>query len=391
VWRRIQARLVTLAAPSPSFSGIVRRLLAGAAAAIALVLSSAPVSAAPPPPLPKAWILVDADTGAVIDQGNAHEALPPASLFKVLTTLVALQRLPADATVPVSMLAESMPASKINMKAGQVWRLDDVVHCILMVSANDAAVALAERVGGSLKGFSQILYTSATRLGLKDSPVLNDPAGLDDNFSYQGGNRISAHDLAIVARAALRNPTMAPIMATTDFRFTGGDNIPHHLANHNGLLKLYPGAIGMKTGYTKRAGHGLMAAATRNGRTMIAIVMSSWNPYGQTQALLDQGFGTPVASETSMEHLGPIESTLAPVKVAPKHLAASHSTGTAARAASKSSHKHASEAALPLIALIAGGIPAIIILVRRRRPHPANDVLESHETGFRPPGSPERV
>lgn len=244
----------------------------------------------------KAWVLVDAGTGAVIEAENARTPLPPASLTKLLTALVAVRALQPDAAVPVSERAAAMPARKLNMEAGEEWPLTDVLHSLLLSSANDAAAALAERVAGSLEGFAPVLQASAGRLGLQDDPVLRDPAGFDDAAAVDGGNRVSARDLAIVARAALAEPALASIVGRREYAFTGPDGTPHRLLNHNRLLRLYPGTIGMKTGYTRKAGNTLAAAARRDGRTMIVVLLGVEDMYGTAAALLDRGFATPAAS-----------------------------------------------------------------------------------------------
>jgi len=292
----------------------------GASAAAAVRRQATPAA----PPMPKAWILVDADTGAVLSAGNEHEALPPASTTKVLTALVAVHMLPADTEIPVSARAEGTPATKINMKAGQVWTLDDTLHALLMSSANDAAVALAERVSGSVEAFQNDLYDEAARLNFGDNPVLLDPAGLDDNYSVGGGNRISARDLAIAARALLADPELSGIVAENIARFTGGDGIAHRLVNHNNMIRHYDGTIGVKTGYTGKAGHCLIAAARRNGRTMLSVVMDAPDMYVTSANLLDQGFNTPVHSEATLGHLPPVPTS-----------SPAHSSGKAKAKASK--------------------------------------------------------
>ena len=251
--------------------------------------------AAPPPP-PKAWILVDAGSGRVLDAGNEREPLRPASLTKLITALAVVARVPADAPVPVSVRAEGMPARKLNMKAGEVWDLEDALHSMLLSSANDAAFALAEKVAGTVEGFAKELDAVGRELRMADSPLLVDPSGLDDEFSVRGGNLISARDLAIAARAFLAEPRLAPIAATPVYTFTGGDGIVHRLGNHNRLLKTYPGAVGLKTGYTKRSGHCLIAAATRDGRTLIAVVLDAVDTYRAATGLLDRGFTAPRAT-----------------------------------------------------------------------------------------------
>lgn len=237
-------------------------------------------------------MVVDAGDGRVLEAFNEREARRPASTTKILTALAAVAALPPDTAVPISARAEAMPARKLNMKAGQVWDLEDTLHSLLLSSANDAALALAERVAGSAEAFSTTLDRLAGRLRLADDPVLEDPSGLDDEFSIDGGNYISARDLAIAARAVLAEPRLAPVVATPVYSFTGGDAIAHRLGNHNKLLARYPGAVGMKTGYTKRSGQCLIAAATRDGRTLIAVVLDAADTYGSVTAMLDRGFAT---------------------------------------------------------------------------------------------------
>jgi len=255
-------------------------------------------------------VLVDSDTGAVIDAGNDHLPLPPASVAKVLTALVVSERLPFGGRLVVSPRAEAMPAAKVDMKAGQTWDIRDAMQALLLVSANDAAVSLAERVGGSLDGFSREMQSAATRLHLGDHPVLEDPAGLDDQSSFAGGNRISARDLAIVTRSALQVPEIRRIVAEPEYRFRGLDGQDHRFWNHNPLMRTYPGAIGVKTGYTQMAGHTLIGAAARNGRTMIAVVMGAPDPTRFTAALLDRGFATPVSAEVTADRLPPVATAL---------------------------------------------------------------------------------
>jgi D-alanyl-D-alanine carboxypeptidase (penicillin-binding protein 5/6) len=302
-------------------------LAVGAIALIANVVTAATPATATAtrtpsqaPPLPKAYVLVDVDTGAVLAQQDSRSLRPPASTIKLLTALIASQRLTAADMVPISPLAEGMPARKINVKAGQSWKYDDLMHSMLMVSANDAAVALAEKVGGgTLDGYVHIADATALRLGLADHPILNEQSGLDDQFANKGGDRISARDLAIVARAVMQRPDLMAIINTRDYSFTGGDAIGHHLPNHNLFLDLYPGANGLKTGTTDLAGHTFVGSATRNGRTMLAVVFDAVDSYASAGALLDQGFATPVANEASLDRLPEVvpDASLPPPTTAP--------------------------------------------------------------------------
>src|SRR4051794_40607365 len=267
---------------------------------VATAAGATGATTAQPLPTPKSYVLVDVDTGAVIAQQDARTLRPPASTIKLLTGLIAAQRLNPQDLIPISPTAEGMPARKINVKAQQVWKYDDLLYSMLMVSANDAAVALAEKVGGgSLEGYVNVANATAERLGLSDQPILNDPAGLDDEFSNKGGARISARDLAIIARAVMARPDLMQAIQTRNYQFTGGDGLPHTLTNHNLFLDLYGGANGLKTGTTDLAGHTFVGSATRGGRTMLAVVFDAVDSYGSAAALLRQGVNTPVAAQAA--------------------------------------------------------------------------------------------
>jgi len=289
--------------PSGPAVGRLGRWLALAGTVVAVATGAvtpgrtAPAGAAPTGPEPAAYLLADADTGVVLAAKDARTPMLVASTVKILTALVALEHLPPDATVPVSARAAAQPAMKITMREGDVWPLDDTLRSLLMASANDAAYALAERVGGTVERFARIAQRSAERLGLADVRFA-DPAGLDDDAAVGGGTRMSARDLAIVARNALAVPFVRQTAALPSHDFTDPAGVARRLPNHNAvLLRSYPGADGLKTGYTRRAGRTLVATATRDGRTMIAVVLGTWDTVGWARHLLDQGFATPVAAQ----------------------------------------------------------------------------------------------
>jgi D-alanyl-D-alanine carboxypeptidase (penicillin-binding protein 5/6) len=302
LYRRRGRLLATLVGIAAAVSAVAIPAVAGPAGATTVPAPTVPATTVPLAP-PKAWILVDVDSGRVIDGGNDHTALPPASLTKVITAL-ATKRLAPQTPVPVSDRAAASPADKMFMKAGQVWTADEMMHALLISSANDAAVALAEKVGGTLEGFGAVFAQTAASLGMVDHPVLADPAGLDGREGLAGGNLVSARDLAIAGRALLAMPELTAIASTPVYYFDGPDGVHHRLTNHNKLfLTTYAGAVGLKTGYTQRAGSCLMAAARIGGRTMLAVVLNSPNPTLQARQLLDRGFATPVAGETTADHL----------------------------------------------------------------------------------------
>jgi D-alanyl-D-alanine carboxypeptidase (penicillin-binding protein 5/6) len=268
----------------------------GTVLAVVSTLASAlflpgPAAAAAPVARAKAFILVDADSGAVLAAQDHHTAFPPASTTKLMTALVAVEKLPEEAVFVVGDIAAAQPAMRIGMRAGQGWALSPALHSLLMVSANDAAYALAEAASGSLAGFAADMNAAAARYGMKDS-VFNDPAGFDDSASFNGGSRVSAYDLAVAARNFLAVPELVAIAALPEYGFHGPSGRQHRLLNHNKLLRRYPGAIGLKTGYTRQAGHTFVGAARRDGRTMIAVVLNTDDTYGSAAALLDFGFAT---------------------------------------------------------------------------------------------------
>lgn len=307
-------------------------------------------------------MVVDADTGAVIEGGNDRQPMRVASAFKVLTALVVIENLDIAADVPVSARAQSMPARKMQLEEGEVWKASDLLYALLLVSANDAAVALAEHTGGSLEGFAGMLVRTAERLGLADTPLLKDPAGLDDEFSVDGGNLISARDLAVATRAFLAYDDLVRIVGTPEYRFTGGDGAPHHLRSHNRLLTMYPGALGVKTGYTKRAGHSLIAAAQRDGRTMVAVVVGAADPYASASQLLDRGFSVPVAAQTDLDHLPDVvlgDAREPDTGAVP----APESVSTPAVRPARSTPGVPTD----LLLLVVGGAPGLAILLKRRR------------------------
>ena len=248
--------------------------------------------------VPAGYILVDADTGEVLLAHGEHQPFFTASTIKVLTALVTLEHRSLSSTLKVSALAASQPASKIDMKEGSVWTVDQALHSLMIISANDAAYAMAENVGGDLAGFAAMATATGRRLGLQNTDF-RDPAGLDGPKGFGGGTKSSAYDLAIVARNALKVPAIADAAKQVTYEFTDPTGTGRRLLNHNrGFLTSYPGAIGLKTGFTNQASRTLITAAQRDGRTLIAVVMGTWDDTGWAKYLLDQGFAGTTAAAT---------------------------------------------------------------------------------------------
>ena len=262
-----------------------------------VVVGAEPVAGQEGTPPPQAFVVVDAGTGAVLTSRNLHQPLPPASTTKILTALVAIERLPSNAMISVTPNAAGRESTVIGMKAGQHWPLDQALASMMMVSANDAAYAIAETVSGSIPGFAADLTSTAKRYGMKDS-TFSDPAGLTDATSYHGGPKMSAYDIAISARNALTVPAIARWASTRTYEFTDPGGTQQGITNHNKFLPdngfSYAGANGFKTGFTQIANHTLVATANRNGRELIAVILGSVDSgYTWAASLLDAGFATP--------------------------------------------------------------------------------------------------
>jgi D-alanyl-D-alanine carboxypeptidase (penicillin-binding protein 5/6) len=295
-------------------------LVAGALGGLELP-AHAVVSTGTPPP--EAYILVDAGSGAIITGRHMHEALPPASIAKIMTALVAIERLPPNAKIPVSENASARESMRIGMATGSRWRFKDALASMMLVSANDSAYAVAEKAGGSIPGFAAAAAATAKRYGMRDS-TFGDPAGLTDNTSYNGGPKVSAYDMAIATRNALTVPAIANWADTRTYSFTDVSGVHHELTNHNKMLvgnaDAYPGATGFKTGYTEIADHTLVATAKRNGRQCIAVILGAVDSgYSWAASLLDQCWKKPAVATTG--------KVLPPIAVSPYESRAAEKTG----------------------------------------------------------------
>jgi D-alanyl-D-alanine carboxypeptidase (penicillin-binding protein 5/6) len=235
---------------------------------------------------PRAGLLFDLDTGRVLWRRNPTKPLPIASLTKTMTALVVVDRLPPTARVRITREALAYRGSGIGvLPRGKRVKAETLLNGLLLPSGNDAAIALAQRVGGTLERFVQAMNARAAELGLRCTRF-SSPEGLDP------GNRSCAVDLAALARANLDQPRLARIVrrrrAILPFPIKGGRI---HLYNNNPLVRLgYPGITGVKTGYTRRAGRCLVATATRGGVRLGVILLRSSDPAVQARKLLDRGF-----------------------------------------------------------------------------------------------------
>lgn len=254
----------------------------------------------------KSAILVEGDSGSVIWSKNCDERLSMASTTKIMTALVALENYSdLQNTVAIHDDACGIEGSSIYLKPGETLTMMQLLEALLLSSANDAATAIAIEVAGSVEGFSVLMNETALRLGMTDSHFTN-PHGLDDELHYT-----TAADMAKLAVAAMKNENFAKIVSTykATIPMDGGEGT-RVLLNHNKLLKYYDGAVGIKTGFTKRSGRCLVSAAEKNGVLMIAVTLSAPDDWNDHRAMLDFGFSKytrlSVANEGSVDHVIPV-------------------------------------------------------------------------------------
>ena len=237
----------------------------------------------------EALLVVEADTGKVLQADNATMPWYPASVTKIMTAYVTLKavkegRLSLDTVLTVSPVAASQSPSKMGFRPGIQVTVDNALKMMMVKSANDMAVVLAEGVGGSVDGFSGMMNQTAQKLGMTQTSYVN-PNGLPAD-----GQITSARDLAILARAVIRDlPEYEYFMHIPSIRY--GRRVTQ---NFNKLIGRYPGADGFKTGFICASGYNLVASATRNGKRLIAVVLGASS--GQARAvraaqLLERGFG----------------------------------------------------------------------------------------------------
>src|SRR5271169_676539 len=259
--------------------GIGRRALIGLAAMLAVGAVSA--QATP-------YLIADADSGQVLIQNEATEVWYPASLTKLMTVYVALDavragKLTMDTPLVMSARAASMAPSKMGFRPGTEVTLDNALKMLMVKSPNDVAVMVAEGVSGSVEAFAGDMNAAGQRLGLQESHFVN-PNGLHDPAHVS-----SARDMALIARALLREfPDQSDLFSIGAIQL--GNEI---IRNHNGLLGHYPGADGMKTGFTCAAGFNVVASANHNGRRLIVVVLGSPSARERTMKaaeLFDLGF-----------------------------------------------------------------------------------------------------
>ena len=287
-----------------------RALFLGLAAASLLSMAAATRVQA------EAQLLIEASTGKVLHAKNATYPWYPASVTKLMTAYTTLRaikerRISFDTLLPVSRNAAAQQPAKMGFKAGTGVTVDNAMKMLMVKSANDVAVTMAEGVGGSLAGFADMMNANARRLGMSQSHFIN-PNGLPAENHVS-----SARDLAILARALIREfPEAESYWHISAIRY--GTRV---MRNYNQLVDRYPGADGMKTGFICASGYNVVASATRNGRRLIAVVLGAYSGSVRAQKatqLLERGFSSGGLSWLTPS-LGTVDA-LAPMDAQPPNL-----------------------------------------------------------------------
>lgn len=262
-----------------------RSVQAGLAILLCLTWTATAAAARVPRIEARSAVLMDVATGTVLYELRPEERRQPAATVKILTALLALEGGGLDGKVEVSPRAVEAGGSSTWLVAGARVKLEDLLYALLLESANDASVAVAEHTAGSVERFVEMMNARARQIGARDTRFSN-PHGLYDSEQY-----CTAYDLALIARHALGNPEFARLVATKRHSIIWpSERGERGVRNQNRLLWRYPGADGVKTGYTRESGPNLVASASRDGMQLVAVIMSSTDIWSDAGRLLDYGF-----------------------------------------------------------------------------------------------------
>lgn len=254
-----------------------------AAVTALLMVPAVSVKASSPPELSAvSAVLMDAESGRVLFERNAHEERAIASITKLMTALVAVES-GHDPAREMTIRPEwtGIEGSSIYLRAGETVTLETLLYGLLLNSGNDAAVAVAAHCAGSVEAFVEQMNQWAQKLGMEHTHFTN-PNGLSEEGHYS-----TAYDMALLAAACCENEVVASIVATKSITFG-----TRTFTNHNKLLWRYEGCTGMKTGFTEAAGRTLVSSAQRNGQTLIAVTLNAPDDWNDHAALFDYGFET---------------------------------------------------------------------------------------------------
>ena len=235
-------------------------------------------------------VIVDGDTGRILWGKNENKPMAMASTTKIMTALVALENSDIKKETTVSKNATLASPVKMHLSVGEKMTIEQLLYAMMLQSYNDSAVAVAEAVGGSVEKFCTMMNEKAKEIGCSDT-VFETPNGLD-----KGNHHSTAEDMSKIGVYALKNQNLMKIMNTRDYTFKSSKTT-YSFVNKDRLLSEYEGAIGMKTGFTGKAGHCFVGAANRGDVTLVSVVLASgWGTAGKsrkwidTKALLNYGY-----------------------------------------------------------------------------------------------------
>lgn len=231
----------------------------------------------------KSATLYSPQTNDFLFSKSADMRMPMASTTKIMTALIAQEYSSENDTVRIDQRAVGVEGSSAYLREGEMLTMEELTYALLLQSANDAAAAIAYHISGSIEDFAVLMNQRAQKLGLTNTSFAN-PHGLDSDEHYT-----TAHDLAILGAEALKNEKIKEIASTYKKTFIS-DNRKRTYVNHNKLLLNYNGAIGLKTGFTKKSGRCLVGAAERDGLLLVAVTLDAPNDWNDHEKLLDLGF-----------------------------------------------------------------------------------------------------
>lgn len=231
----------------------------------------------------KAYFVEEISCGQILSAYHADERLPMASTTKIMTAYLALSEENLTEAFTVDSAAIRVEGTSMGLREGDTVSLYDLACGMLLSSGNDAANAAAVRIAGSIAGFVDIMNETARRIGMENTHFSN-PSGLPDDNHYS-----TARDMAVLTAHALDNPLFAEIAASVQMQ-VNVSGVKRTLSNHNRLLKEYEGCIGVKTGFTKKAGRCLVSAAKRGDVTLVCVTLSAPDDWNDHKKLLDAGF-----------------------------------------------------------------------------------------------------
>ena len=257
---------------------MIRKVLSATAAIVVLAavtisdISASTISAA-------SAIVYEAETGTVLFEKDPDARMLIASTTKIMTALVAIENSSRDELVTITAESAGVEGSSMYLRAGEEMRMETLLYGLMLESGNDAAVAIAIHVSGSVEAFADLMNKRAQEIGCENTQFVN-PNGLNAEGHYS-----SARDLALIMAEAMKNETFKRIVSTKDITIEG-----RSFTNHNKLLWSYEGMVGGKTGYTMKAGRTLVTCAQRDGMTLVCVTLNDPDDWNDHVALLDEAF-----------------------------------------------------------------------------------------------------